>query len=72
MFGLIEILLILFIVMLVPLIALIDILRSNFEQNDKLIWVLVVIFLPLIGSILYFIIGRKKKIKSDYKNSIRE
>jgi len=66
MFGLIEILLILFILMLVPLIALIDILRSNFEQNDKLIWVLVVIFLPLIGSILYFIIGRKKKVTRDY------
>ncbi|MEW6741098.1 MAG: PLDc N-terminal domain-containing protein [Nitrospirota bacterium] len=27
------------------------------------IWLLAVIFVPLIGSIAYFIIGRKQKIK---------
>jgi len=67
--GIIELILILFLlffILLFPLIALIDILKSKFEQNDKLVWVLVVIFLPLIGSILYFIIGRNKKIKDDY------
>ncbi|MBN2480414.1 MAG: PLDc_N domain-containing protein [Bacteroidales bacterium] len=47
---------------LLPLLALIDILTSEFKQNDKLIWVLVVIFLNAIGSILYFLIGRKNKI----------
>lgn len=51
---------ILFIV--IPLIALIDILTSRFEGNDKLIWVLVVIFLNVLGAILYFIIGRQSKI----------
>ena len=40
-----------------------DILKNKFEQNDKLIWVLVVIFLPILGSILYLSIGRNKKIK---------
>ena len=44
-------------------IALIDILRSDFQGNDKVIWVLVVIFFPFLGSILYFIIGRSRKIK---------
>jgi len=44
-------------------IALIDTLRSNFHGNDKVVWVLVVIFFPLLGSILYFIIGRSKKIR---------
>jgi hypothetical protein len=42
--------------------ALIDILKSNFQDNNKLIWVLVVIFLPVIGAILYFVIGKKHKI----------
>jgi len=45
------------------IIALIDILRSNFQGNNKLVWVLVVIFFPFLGSILYFIIGRSRKIK---------
>jgi len=44
-------------------IALIDILKNEFEGNNKIIWVLVVIFLWLIGAILYYFIGRKQKIK---------
>ncbi|MBC8156517.1 MAG: PLDc_N domain-containing protein [Bacteroidetes bacterium] len=48
---------------LFPLIALIDILRSEFaEPNNKLIWVLVVLFLNVIGAILYYAIGRKQRI----------
>ena len=43
--------------------CLVDILKNKFEQNDKLIWVLVVIFIPILGSILYLFIGRNKKIK---------
>ncbi len=68
-FGILEVLviiIILFFIILIPLIALIDILKSRFEQNDKLVWVLLVIFLPLIGSILYFILGRGKKIRDEY------
>ena len=47
---------------LLPLIALISILKNSFEGNDKLIWVLVVLLLPVLGSILYFLIGRNKRI----------
>lgn len=43
--------------------CLIDILKNKFAQNDKLIWVLVVIFIPLLGSLLYLFIGKNKKIK---------
>lgn len=45
------------------IIALIDILKNKFEENNKLVWVLVVLFFNLIGAILYFTIGRKQKIK---------
>ncbi|MDO9593586.1 MAG: PLD nuclease N-terminal domain-containing protein [Lutibacter sp.] len=44
------------------IIALIDILKSKFNGNDKIVWVLVVLFLNLIGAILYFTIGRKQKL----------
>jgi hypothetical protein len=43
------------------IIALIDILKSKFNGNDKIVWVLVVLFFNLIGAILYFTIGRKQK-----------
>ena len=42
--------------------ALVDILKSEFSGNNKIIWVLVVIFLPLLGSLLYIGIGRSQKI----------
>ncbi|MBC7350097.1 MAG: PLDc_N domain-containing protein [Candidatus Aminicenantes bacterium] len=64
MIGLSE-LIILFLILPLPLfiIALVDILRNDFPGQEKIVWLLVVIFLPLLGPILYFIIGRKKRIK---------
>jgi len=47
-----------------PIIALIDIIKNKFEGNNKIIWVLVVLFLNLIGAILYFTIGRNQKLKA--------
>tara|TARA_R100000935_G_C2828649_1_gene163756 strand:+ start:111 stop:335 length:225 start_codon:yes stop_codon:yes gene_type:complete len=43
--------------------CLIDILKNNFAQNDKIIWILVIVFMPLLGSFLYLFIGKNKKIK---------
>jgi hypothetical protein len=47
---------------LFPLIALVDIVRSKFEGNMQLIWVIIVICFNVVGTILYFIIGRDQKI----------
>lgn len=46
------------------IIALIDILKSKFNGNDKIVWVLVVLFSNLIGAILYFTIGRNQRVKN--------
>jgi hypothetical protein len=43
--------------------CLIDILKNKFAQNDKIIWVLVVMLIPILGSILYLFIGKHKKLK---------
>ena len=56
--GITELILIFFVI-LIPLIALISILTHKFRGNEKLLWVIVVIFIPLVGSILYFIFGTK-------------
>ncbi|MDP2687497.1 MAG: PLD nuclease N-terminal domain-containing protein [Aequorivita sp.] len=47
------------------IIALIDILKSEFNGNNKIVWLLVVLFGSFFGAILYFIIGRKQKIISN-------
>ena len=63
MIGPWQVLIILF-GLLLPIIALIDILRNKFKgSNDKLIWILVVLFLNVFGSVLYFLIGRSQKAK---------
>ena len=51
-------------IFLLPLIALIDILRNEFTNSNKLIWVIVVLLFPFFGPILYFIIGTKQKIRN--------
>jgi len=61
-FGIGFFLFFVFIGMLLPLLALIDIVKSNFEGNSKLMWALIVVFVNFIGAILYFAIGRNQKI----------
>jgi len=45
-------------------IALIDILRSKFEGKSKFLWLAVILVLNFPGVLLYFLIGRKQKIKT--------
>lgn len=61
-FFLFIILIVAFPAILLPLIALIDILRCQFYGNDKLLWVIIVLIIPIFGSILYFILGSRNKI----------
>jgi hypothetical protein len=40
-----------------------DVVISNFASDtDKLIWVLIVVLVPFLGTILWFLVGRKKRI----------
>lgn len=45
--------------LILPAIALTHMLQNNFRGRHRLIWVLIIIFLPLFGSILYFIMGKR-------------
>ena len=61
---------------LLPIMAIISLLGKNVSSNDRLIWVLIILFMPLIGSVLYFFIGRPKfvarKIKDSKQNFIKQ
>ena len=64
--GLTELILILTIplfFLLLPIIAIVDILRNRFEGNNNVLFLLIVILLPIIGSVIYFIIGPSRKIR---------
>ncbi len=62
-FSLFTIQLILLLSIALWIYSLIDILKNEFEKNNKIIWIITTIFIPILGSILYLFIGRKQKIK---------
>jgi hypothetical protein len=48
---------------LLSIIAIIQIIRASFKDtNGRLIWVLIVLFLPVAGSVLYFFFGKKTQV----------
>ncbi|MEO3408580.1 PLDc N-terminal domain-containing protein [Mucilaginibacter sp. CAU 1740] len=55
----------LFLALLYPILViycLIDIIRSTFkDSNSKILWIIVVILMPCLGSVLYLAIGRNGK-----------
>ena len=59
-----ELLVLLFLASIILwIVAFFDVLRSEFSGNNKLIWFLAVTFVPFLGAIGYFFMGRKQKVK---------
>lgn len=48
-----------FIVLILDIIAIIDILSSSKTVSIKILWILLILFLPVIGLILYALFGRE-------------
>ena len=42
------------------IVALIDCIKSN--NPNKVVWIIVIILLPFLGSILYFLLGRSRAV----------
>jgi hypothetical protein len=59
----ILILVAIFLGFLPTIIALVDILKSEFTGNNKIVWLLMVLFTNIFGAVLYFLIGREQKLK---------
>ena len=48
--------------LVLPIVALVDVLTNKFPGSLQAIWVLVILILPLFGLILYYVIGRKQRL----------
>jgi hypothetical protein len=46
-------------IIIIDVIVVIDILKSRKDNEKKVIWIVLVVFLPVLGPILYYFIGRK-------------
>jgi len=48
------------IVLILDVIAIIDLIGQARSATSKLVWILLIVFLPVLGLILYYLIARKK------------
>jgi len=52
------------VILVLDVIALMSLLKSGADTNTKILWALLIILLPLVGMVLYFLMGpgRRKVI----------
>ena len=48
------------VVLVLDIIAIVDVLKSSQDTGKKALWILLILILPLVGMILYFLLGKKK------------
>lgn len=41
--------------------SLVDILKHEFRGKNKIVWIIVVLMFPLLGVLLYFLLGKKQQ-----------
>lgn len=59
----INLILILFFFFFVWVWAIIDLAKSDFKDSaTKILWVLFIFFIPVLGVLLYVIVGRRQKV----------
>ncbi len=46
-------------ILIIDVLVVIDILKGNKDSEKKMLWISAVVFLPVLGPILYYFIGRK-------------
>jgi heme/copper-type cytochrome/quinol oxidase subunit 4 len=52
---------ILIIEIILAIVALLDLVKQTVTRGPKWMWVLIIIFIQIIGPILYFFLGRKEE-----------
>ena len=45
-------------ILILDIVVILDIIKSNKDTEKKILWVIAVVFLPILGPILYYIIGK--------------
>lgn len=46
-------------------IALMDLFKSSLPTNTKLLWLIVILIAPVLGSLIYLLVGRNQRINRD-------
>jgi hypothetical protein len=46
---------------LLIVVTILDLLKSRIPTNTKLLWLIVILLAPVLGSIIYLLVGRNNK-----------
>ena len=47
-------------VLVLDIVAIVDVLKSSVDTSKKALWIILILILPVIGMVLYFLIGKKQ------------
>jgi hypothetical protein len=47
------------IVLILDIVAIVDALKSSMDTGKKALWIILILLLPVIGMVLYFLLGKK-------------
>jgi hypothetical protein len=45
-------------ILVIDILVIIDIVKSNKDTEKKILWIIAVVFLPILGPILWYVVGR--------------
>jgi hypothetical protein len=48
------------VILILDIIAIVDAVKSTKTAGEKTLWVILILILPVLGLILYYLLGRKK------------
>ncbi|MFC1657865.1 PLDc N-terminal domain-containing protein [Candidatus Omnitrophota bacterium] len=48
------------VVLVLDIIAIVDAVKSKMTSGKKILWIILVLIIPVVGMILYFLVGKKK------------
>ncbi len=49
------------VVLILDIVALVSLLKSNADTGTKILWALLIVLLPFVGMLLYFLMGPGRK-----------
>lgn len=47
-------------ILIIDIVVIFDIVRSGKDTEKKVLWIIAVVFLPVLGPLLYYFMGKRK------------
>ena len=48
------------VILIIDIIVIVDIVKSNKDTEKKVLWIIAVVFLPILGPLLWYFLGRTR------------